>query len=434
MNRIPAATLVVALVLALAPTASAAPVVITGTVGKDEVSVQRVPLGNKIGVQVVGAATVTGTDCTTTTSALSGRPVAVTCARPGEGLSVDLGTGDDVLDVDIAEQGTIPGPVTAAGGAGNDLLVVRSNSARTLKGQDGDDTLVAVHLRTSEFGAVVLDGGLGRDLVDYATADEGVSASLATGVATMTSTPRDGPTGSVIGSAVTRTDSLVDVEKLSGSALPDLLVAGTKAGAELFGQGGNDALRGGVLVDALDGGPGADLLDGGDAGDTLTGGTGRDDFAQEKGPDTYQARDGFSEDIVCSGGDVLVIDLVDRVKQPELCPNTSVAAAKHLFDTLLTHGALRVGDDGATRARVQCPATKAEPCAGTLTLRLGGAGGAVLARGRYALAPGRATNVVLRLSRSSAAKGRGKAVTLAASEVDADKRPRRVTSRVRILR
>jgi hypothetical protein len=434
MKQLALPTLSIVVALAVPATASAVPVVVTGSPGKDEVSVKRIALGSRTGVQVIGAATVTGSECATVTSSVSGRAVAVNCPRGGDGITVDLGEGDDVLDLDIADQDIPQGMlVTVNGGAGADLLSVTVNSQRTVKGGDGDDTLAVRFLGRNDRPTATLDGGAGRDLVDYASADEGVSASLATGVATMISTPRDAASGTVIGPTVTRTDSLVDVERLSGSPASDLLVGGTKVGADLFGQGGNDVLRGGTLNDALDGGPGSDLIDGGDGADTLTGGPGSDGFAEaEKGADTYQTRDAFIEDIVCGSGDVLVIDLVDRFKNPELCPNRSVAAAKHLLDTQLTHVALKLAADGTTRARVQCPEAKAERCAGTLTLRLGGERGSVLARGRYALAPGSATRVLLRLSRSSAARARGKAVTLNAEEIDLDKRPRRVFSAVRV--
>jgi hypothetical protein len=419
--------------LVLPATASAVPIVITGSSGKDEITIDPDRSGLKPGGMVVaGAASVTGPNCTSETNGITNRQTAVSCARSPDGTTVDLGDGDDVLAMDVVDDANRPRPITAAGGRGADTLIVKANTVRTIKGQDGDDVLIAP-LLFADPGTVTLDGGLGRDIADYGTAPEGVTASIPAGTATMTRAQRDAATGTAIRSTL-RTDTLVDIEGFSGSSSPDLLVGGDKAGSTLLGQGGDDVLRGGSLADTLDGGPGADVVDGRDGADTLTGGPGPDSFPVESGPDSYQTRDGFTEDIVCGKDDVLVVDLVDRIKNPELCPNKSVAAAKHVLDTLLTQFALRLASDRTTRARVACPAGKAEPCAGTLTLRLGGESGPVLARRRFSLAPGRAARLLMALSRSNAARAAGKAVTLQAGETDADGRPRRVFSRVSLLR
>jgi hypothetical protein len=413
--------------------AEAAPIVITGSSAKDEITVEADRSGFKAGGMVIaGAASVTGPNCTAETNGVTNRQTAVSCSRSLDGTTVDLGDGDDVLAMDVVDETNRPAPVTAAGGRGADTLIVKANTSRMIKGQDGDDVLIAP-LLFPDPGAVTLDGGPGRDLADYGSAPDGVTASIPAGTATMSRALRDSTSGATVRSMI-RTDSLIDVEGFSGSSSPDLLIGGDKAGSTLLGQGGDDVLRGGILADTLDGGPGADIVDGRDGADSLTGGLGQDTFPEGKGPDTYQTRDGFTEDIVCGSGDVLVIDLVDTVKNPELCPNKSVAAAKHVLDTLLTHFALRLAADRTTRVRVACPTGKAEACAGTLTLRLGGESGSVLARRRFSLAPGSAARLPIGLSSSGAARAVGQAVTLQASETDADKRPRRVFSRVRLLR
>jgi Ca2+-binding RTX toxin-like protein len=74
---------------------------------------------------------------------------------------------------------------------------------------------------------------------------------------------------------------------------------------ELYGQAGNDVLKGFAGPDVLDGGRGNDTLDGGKGRDTLQGG---------RGNDTLNARDGQRDAyIICGPGthDKAIIDKVD---------------------------------------------------------------------------------------------------------------------------
>ena len=204
----------------------------------------------------------------------------------------------------------------------------------------------------------MLDGGGGRDLVDYQGVP-GVNASLPGKAATVRLgvTTAGGPGTS--GQVLNRNDVLDNIERISGSPNGDILTGGPGSD-ELLGGGGPDNIRGAGGPDTVDGGPGVDDLDGGDGADVITGGPGNDTFGKPTGDDTINSRDGFIEDIACTKADVIVSDLVDRLASPAACSSVSVAAAKHLFDTQLV--ALRAGP----KAVVACPIEKTEPCSGPI--------------------------------------------------------------------
>lgn len=125
------------------------------------------------------------------------------------------------------------------GGSGNDLLL-GNTAANRLDGGAGDDTL------DGGSGNDILIGGshgpLG-DTVSYATATAAVVVSLA-----ITKAQTTGGGGS---------DTLTDLEHLSGSAFADTLT-GSAAANRLDGAAGNDTLSGGGGADVLIGGAGAD--------------------------------------------------------------------------------------------------------------------------------------------------------------------------------
>lgn len=346
--------------------------------------------------------------CSPVNDALTQRPSGVAC-RPSAGddlsLAVNLLGGNDSLDLSTHDAPLTA--VTVEGGAGNDLLLLRVESTKTVRGGDGDDTLAAVTRRAT---GATLDGGLGRDLVDYAGQNQGVNLNLATGRTTVLIQPPEGPSGSA-----TRTDVLAGIERAAGSASGDILTGGPGPD-ELIGNDGPDALDGGSGTDVLSGGTGSDRLQGGRDADTIDGGSEIDEFPAQNGGDLFQMRDGSPETVQCFAGDRVVNDLVDRFAG--VCAAVDAAAAKHRFDTRI----LRISRSGV--ARVRCPKRKTELCTGTLRVRRGGG---TLASVRYRVRRDR--TVSLNLGRSI---GRGK-VTLLATEIDADRRPRsvRVTLRPR---
>ncbi len=110
-----------------------------------------------------------------------------------------------------------------------------------------------------------IDGGGGRNLIDFSTHSQAVTVDLTAG------------TTSVIG-LITR---IVDV---MGSAFDDTLI-GNAQDNRLFGLIGNDTLIGGPGNDILFGGAGNDILNGGDGRDWLLGGTGADSLLGGIGDD-----------------------------------------------------------------------------------------------------------------------------------------------------
>ncbi|QGZ41905.1 hemolysin type calcium-binding protein [Pseudoduganella flava] len=174
---------------------------------------------------------------------------------------VQAGGGDDTI------YGS-DGADTLDGGAGSDLvdyslagagIVVDLASATAVADDKGTDTLVSIErVRGSAFddtitggagddwiaggaGADRLDGGAGIDTASYADEAAGVIANLATNNATTT----------------TGTDTLRNVENLSGSSYADYLTGDTAANL-LDGGAGNDVLRGGAGNDTLVGNIGDD--------------------------------------------------------------------------------------------------------------------------------------------------------------------------------
>ena len=109
------------------------------------------------------------------------------------------------------------------GGAGNNTLI----------GGVGNDTLIG------GAGNDTLDGGAGSDTASYADATAGVTVSLAMTTAQNT-----------VGAG---TDTLTNIENLTGSNLNDTLTG--NAGANILNGGtGNDTLNGGAGNDTLIGG------------------------------------------------------------------------------------------------------------------------------------------------------------------------------------
>ncbi|MBN2816260.1 MAG: hypothetical protein JXQ67_06215 [Campylobacterales bacterium] len=151
----------------------------------------------------------------------------------GDGLSNVLdGQGEnDILD-------GAGGVDSLIGGAGND----------TLSGGTGDD---------------YLDGGSGNDTANYQ--NEG----------RIIVTLQNSGTSSVDVGGI-ETDTLLDIENITGSNSGDDTIIGNLDANILKGLGGSDTLYGEEGDDVVDGGDGADILYGGDDQDTLLGSYGDD--------------------------------------------------------------------------------------------------------------------------------------------------------------
>lgn len=192
-------------------------------------------------------------------------------AEAGAALRVQGGAGDDVLR---GASGATLG-IELNGGAGNDTITGGSG-IDVLRGGDGDDLisdLAALHsavetveagagddiFRAGANGAYDIDGGSGRDLVDFSLQSGAVILNLKSGG------------GSLSGRDVT----LTGVEAVIGSTSADTL-NGSVDGDLLAGSDGDDLLQGKEGDDALFGGRGDDTLFGGGGDDRLHGGLGND--------------------------------------------------------------------------------------------------------------------------------------------------------------
>ncbi len=416
-----------------------APVTVTGTEGKDELEIEFRSLGQTSSRMIVTpAATITAASgsCPPNTDPLTGRPLFNDCRigpqGSGTGLIVNLNGGDDSVEVD--DDGPFMSQVRVNGGAGNDTIRVREFTERFLRGDDGNDLLVAIGgLNTvGKSGAlrpVAFDGGTGVDTVGWedtefalSERDAGVTASLATGTATLTGLNESAQT-------ISRTDTLVAVENLTGTNAGDVL-NGSIAANMLFGNGGNDNLNGGDGTDTLFGGNDLDNMVSGKGTDSVDGGLGLDLYPADSGGDTFTTRDGYAEDVTCVKSDVIINDLVDKVgnnTSANAC-SVSTAAAKHLYDTHLSGRPAKIaGRSLATK--VSCPALKTEACEGKLDAMLGRK---AIAHADYKVQPGQKAAVRLPISEANARKAAGKEIVLSAKEVDADGRDRSVSRPTRV--
>jgi Ca2+-binding RTX toxin-like protein len=151
------------------------------------------------------------------------------------------GDGNDSIAGDDGDD-TLTGGAgadTVLGGLGSDT-VSGGDGGDQLSGGDGDDTIAG------DAGNDTISGGAGTDTADYDTATAGVTVSLATASAQNT-----------VGAG---TDTLGEIENLSGSAFADKLT-GDGGSNKLLGKDGDDTLVGGVGDDTLEGGRGDDTAD-----------------------------------------------------------------------------------------------------------------------------------------------------------------------------
>ena len=193
-----------------------------------------------------GNDTLNGADCNDTLTGLAGDDRLTGGAGQDQLLG---GEGNDWLS-------GVDGNDNLFGGAGNDTLIGWTG-ADTMDGGEGADLYMV-----DAFDRVQDSGAIGSDRAQiYQGA--GVDLNLA------------GWRG---------------VERVHGYSGNDTLDASTLSDAIfLFGERGNDMLRGGAGNDTLIGGPGNDTLSGGAGNDWLSGGAGTDHFV---------FRAGFGRDVV----------------------------------------------------------------------------------------------------------------------------------------
>jgi len=253
--------------------------------------------------------------------------------------SVDGGLGADRFDIWAPE-------VSASGGAGDDLFVLRAGSGQTITGGDGSDRVnLAANITdlTADLGAgrdafvgsgfsvtgklysgdgndsfvdlvsggnLTLYGGEGNDtyrvsgtsrggvIVEYA--GEGIdTVQLARG---MDYVLGDNLERVVIG---TYAGSTPGAATITGNALANG-ITGSGNAETMLGLGGNDHLNGKAGDDVLWGGDGNDALDGGLGNDRLQGEAGNDALIGRQGDDIMAGGAGNDTYYVDSVGDVVI--------------------------------------------------------------------------------------------------------------------------------
>ena len=312
------------------------------------------------------------------------------------------GTGSDTLQggggADLIQGGDDADTLT--GGPNGDRLV-GDRGADTMNGGDGEDTTVW----NNGDGSDVMNGEAGVDRVEVNGANANETFTVApNGARAKFDRTSAGAFSLDIGSA-----EALDLRALAGD---DSFVASPGTGALLAvtadAGAGNDTLTGAEETDTFSGGSG---------NDTLTGGNGPDLLDGQDGDDTMRARDGQS-DLVRGGAgtdsaqtDLLGVDVVDSIESVDaLVP--PVVTPPPAADTTATAARVRSGraavairrGRASTRLALECPASEAGGCIGTVTLvsakpvKLGSAKViAVLGSARYSLKAGERRSVTVRL-------------------------------------
>ncbi len=206
-------------------------------------------------------------------------------------------SGSNVLSVDLARMvadGGSDGPDTLVGGTGDDRLqgfggddVLDGGAGNDrLYGDAGDDRLIG------GVGADVLDGGAGNDTL-LGAAISGVTLDLRVTYAQNT--------------GATTTDTLTNIENVTGSAFDDT-ITGNESANFLEGGAGSDTINGGAGNDLLVGGSGGVTVDLTKLGPQNTRGAGVDSLLYVEGikgsafADTLTG-DGFANTLDGGAGD-----------------------------------------------------------------------------------------------------------------------------------
>ncbi|WP_075292533.1 calcium-binding protein [Pararhizobium arenae] len=138
---------------------------------------------------------------------------------------------------------------TVYGRAGDDVIWDKDGAHRediwlgsddTINGGSGDDLIFA------GWGSDKIDGGSGRDTLDYRYSRSSVTIDLRSG------------TGSGNNDSAAKGDRITGIEEVHGSNFNDIMIAGTNQ--TIYGDKGNDTLKGGTGASQLEGDAGNDLM------------------------------------------------------------------------------------------------------------------------------------------------------------------------------
>lgn len=206
------------------------------------------------------------------------------------------GAGVDILSYAPIKRGLELDPID---GDGTELLagiegVQGSAGNDAISGTDHDDILLGASGGDTFFpggGDDVVDGEHSEawtgdpDTVDYRDVATSVFVDLSEGVA-----------------RAQGRDSLVSIDKVHGTAEPDVLLGGSEP-VIFLGHGGDDRIEGGANNDRLHGGDGSDLIRGGDGQDEIYGEADDDVFHGGPRKDFLHGGEGNDELFGDEGGD-----------------------------------------------------------------------------------------------------------------------------------
>ncbi len=196
------------------------------------------------------------------------------------------------------------------GGAGNDTLIGGGGND-SIGGAEGDDII------DGGGGSDSLVGGPGNDTADYSSRTNNL-------VIKQDPLFGDGEVG--------ENDFVnTDIETVQGGSGNDLIEAGAVPTGvnKVFGNNGNDTLRGLSGNDTLYGGSGDDVMDGGTENDMLYGGTGRDNMSGSDGNDTLDGGKGVDRIYGNRGNDRIYAadgynDIIDGGKSTDVLASSDV--------------------------------------------------------------------------------------------------------------
>ncbi|MDP1734100.1 MAG: calcium-binding protein, partial [Sulfuritalea sp.] len=217
---------------------------------------------------------------------------------------IEAGDGDDVVDLTSSRFGY--GDVIIDGGLGNDVLW-SSVGNDTLSGGDGNDTL------NGGAGADTLIGGLGNDIYVIGDTADVIVENAAEGTDTVQSS----------------------ISYMLGANLENLTLTGT---APIDGTGNelNNVLTGNVAANTLTGGDGNDTLNGGAGADTLIGHLGNDTYVVDDLGDVVVESAGEGSDTVRS---YLTYALGAELENLTLLGTAAIDGTGNEFNNVLTGNA-----------------------------------------------------------------------------------------------
>ena len=188
--------------------------------------------------------------------------------------TLDGGGEDDTIDAGYGND-------SVAGGAGDDALSGGPGND-TVSGAAGDDTVYQLMLREHD----VIDGGEGRDMVDYSVTQFDAGSRPELGHIGIRVSLQEGRVDKFEAGSLDGYDTLTQIENVIGTALDDIMI-GDAANNYFEGGTGNDTLLGGAGDDVLAGSSGNDLLVGGEGADYIAGGPGDETLDGGAGSDFY---------------------------------------------------------------------------------------------------------------------------------------------------